>query len=294
MLHALEWKMNTPKSDTSRHAHDRADRSTHHTHTLVCCLFCISLMREKTSVMWIDNYSKTYAAAVQGLSSGAYASCLWMARGIKHYVGQPVDLGAPDLPRGVPLVLFSKKRLKDFEAEMHALDGRVWEFSDSYCSMFDVQCVPPKRIVCAVLEPELAKIVAEHRDGVTNFHPHSVIDSNPAKNTELVRYFREEHYDRMMANPDAPVEVMVCDVNIYYRLMKVIGLAVGALACIARWSWTHTHMHMLCVADFDGRIRCLSQTARQNRSHPGDLAHLQANPCGGVGCRQQEFHAGSV
>jgi hypothetical protein len=178
-------------------------------------------MRDTTHVLWLDNYSKTYAAAVQGLVGGAYASCLWMARGLKKYVGEPVDLNAANIPRGVPNPLFTNTRMKFFKGIMANLDCNDWLYEDSYCTQFSIQTVPPKRVVSPLQDPALAKQMNEHRDGVTNFFPLDVIDSNPAKNTELVTYFREQHFDRKMRDPDGPVEVMVCDVNIYHRILKV-------------------------------------------------------------------------
>ena len=42
-------------------------------------------------VLWLDNFSKLNAVAVQGLDTGAAAECLWTTSGLHRYVGPGVS-----------------------------------------------------------------------------------------------------------------------------------------------------------------------------------------------------------
>lgn len=189
---------------------------------IMCLLCCLgSLVRSRPHVMWLDNFSKTYGAAVQGILQGAYASCLWMGRGVKVYVGDVVDLQAENIPTGMPTILFTKTTLAALTVVMQQLDAKQWSYDDSYCVLHGIVTVPPKREVSLAQNPVLHKQLKEHRDGMNNFHPFDIIDSNPGKNEDLVRYFKKHHFDPLVMDPTLPVQVLMCDVNIYFRIVKV-------------------------------------------------------------------------
>ena len=181
---------------------------------------CHRELQNGPHVLWLDNWPKTYASSVQGVQ-GAYKSCLWMGRGIKKYVGAPVELKGVNIPPGLPKTLFTKTRVSSLQRAMKGLDEKGWSYDESYCTAFKIQTVPPKRQPCPVEEPELHALLEEHRDGITNFHPCDILDLNPGKNADLVRYFREYHFDILMSDPELPQQIVMCDVNIYHRLMKV-------------------------------------------------------------------------
>ena len=69
------------------------------------CVVCRTVQGE-VHVVWLDNFSKFYAIAVQGLA-GAAAECLWTARGLHRYVGPPVSSAVVPGLRGMPEKLFA-------------------------------------------------------------------------------------------------------------------------------------------------------------------------------------------
>ena len=63
---------------------------------------------------WLDNFSKFYAIAVQGLS-GAFKECLWTARGLHRYIGPPVSTAIVAGVRGMPQSLFEPALIDSFK-----------------------------------------------------------------------------------------------------------------------------------------------------------------------------------
>ena len=55
-------------------------------------------MTDEVTVVWIDNFSKSYAVALQGIESGAWKDCNWTGRGIKKFCGAHVDVELSALP----------------------------------------------------------------------------------------------------------------------------------------------------------------------------------------------------
>ena len=71
----------------------------------LCVVF--SEVQAGVHVTWLDNFSKFYAIAVQGLA-GAAAECLWTAHGLHRYVGPPVSTALIPTVRGMPAELKQK------------------------------------------------------------------------------------------------------------------------------------------------------------------------------------------
>ena len=73
--------------------------------------------QSEVHVVWLDNFSKFCAIAMQGVSSGAVAECLWTAHGLHRYVGPPVSTVIGAL-RGMPEKLCSPAAIAIFKQKM--------------------------------------------------------------------------------------------------------------------------------------------------------------------------------
>ena len=74
-------------------------------------------------VQWLDNFSKFYAVAVQGLGTGAFTDCLWTAAGLHRYVGPVVSTSLqPGVP-GMPSSLVSPTVISLFKQKMAVADA---------------------------------------------------------------------------------------------------------------------------------------------------------------------------
>jgi hypothetical protein len=121
--------------------------------------------------MWsgLNDFSKFYAISVQGLS-GAFKECLRTARGLHRYVGPPVSTALVAGVRGMPLSLFEPALIDSFRQKMTHADV----VCDSVCHKFTVRKVPLKPDVDQAspsIEPTLADVLRESRDGLPNFFP---------------------------------------------------------------------------------------------------------------------------
>ena len=86
-------------------------------------------------VQWLDNFSKFYAIAVQGLGTGAFADCLWTAAGLHRYVGPVVSTSLQPSVPGMPSSLVSPTVISLFKQKMAVADAVSEGFlKDSVCS----------------------------------------------------------------------------------------------------------------------------------------------------------------
>ena len=76
--------------------------------------------------MWVDNFSKSYAVALQGIESGAWKDCNWTGRGIKVFCGTQVDIKIGDLS-AMPDNVFTDDTMQLVRSKMagHATDGWI-------------------------------------------------------------------------------------------------------------------------------------------------------------------------
>jgi hypothetical protein len=172
--------------------------------------------------MWIDNFNGNYATSSQTVVSGAYRACNWMGRGVKLYIGsQAVDLHANNIPDGLPTSLFCAANMGMFKAHMKTVDEHEFTYEHSYCTRHDVRTVPPKREVRFIDNPALHQLLAEKRDGLKNFYPLDVLDTNPGQHVSFLQYFKKFHFDAMTQDEFGPVKAMMADVGIYQTICKV-------------------------------------------------------------------------
>ena len=170
-------------------------------------------------VQWLDNFSKFYAIAVQGLGTGAFADCLWTAAGLHRYVGPFVSTSLqPGVP-GTPSSLVSPAVISLFKQKMAVADA-VSEglLKDSVCFRYTVRQLPLKPEVDATTSPALAAVLRESRDGMRIFFPLGMLPENIASNRGLMLLLK----DRFGVQPKAGhYSFLSVDCNIYLRVLKV-------------------------------------------------------------------------
>ena len=172
---------------------------------------------------WLDNFSKFYAIAVQGLS-GAFKECLWTARGLHRYVGPPVSTALVAGVRGMPLSLFEPALIDSFKQKMTHADGvSVSFFKDSVWHKFTVRKVPLKPDVDASIDPTLAAVLRESRDGLRNFFPLGMLTENIGSNRGLLLILKD-----LFHTPRKPGQYsfLSVDCNIFLRMLKVFSFVV--------------------------------------------------------------------
>jgi len=170
-------------------------------------------------VVWLDNFSKNYAVAMQGISSGAYAACQWTGQGIHEYIGASInELVTPT--SGMPDSVFSDDINKLLIAQLKKVDDRGSAlFNESLCVKHNVCRIPLKPQVDPDIHPRLHQVLSESRDGLTNFHPIKITDKDIGSNRGLL-FILKDLEQRHAKNPTKMMFVTV-DCNIYWRMMKV-------------------------------------------------------------------------
>lgn len=176
-------------------------------------------------VAWLDNFSKFYAIAVQGLGTGACAECLWTARGMHRYAGPAVATAIVPGVRGMPASLFSDDIIKLFKQKMAVADAASEAFlKDSVCFRYTVRQVPLKPEVDAKAEPALAAVLRESRDGLRNFFPTGMLPENIGSNRGLLLLLKDLFGAQVKAGQYAFLSV---DCNIYLRMLKVCAIIIN-------------------------------------------------------------------
>ena len=186
---------------------------------LVILLFILFVreVSERTHVIWMDNFSKFYAIAMQTLGSGAFKECLWTGQGLRVYVGQAVDTRIRPGLFAMPLCI--NLRVREVEGIMKQIedDGDLY-FEDSICCRYQVNQIPLKPHVDAKDNSKLAAVLAESRDGMTNFEGTGILSENIGSNRGLLLILKD-HF----STPHRPghYSFLCVDCNIFMRCLKV-------------------------------------------------------------------------
>ena len=181
--------------------------------------FCVvfSEVQAGVHVTWLDNFSKFYAIAVQGLA-GAAAECLWTAHGLHRYVGPPISTALIPTVRGMPAELFAPDIVALLKQKMAAADGVGFSyFKNSVCHKYNVRQVPLKPDPRAVNDPVLAAVLRESRDGMHNFFPLGIMPDNIGSNRGLLLVLKDLY--GIQPRP-GHYSFLSADCNIFLRLLK--------------------------------------------------------------------------
>ena len=154
------------------------------------CVRCKEVQAD-VYVVWLDNFSKFYAMAMQGVA-GAVAECLWTARGLHRYVGPPVSTAIAPNQRGMPLNLFSPGIITILKEKVGVADavGPAF-FKDSVSYLLNVRQIPLKPEVDPATQPALAAVLHESRDGMRNFFPLGMLPENIGSNRGLLLLLKD-------------------------------------------------------------------------------------------------------
>ena len=202
-------------------------------------IMCVvdSTVKQQPHVLWLDNFSKMYAVAVQNIASGSYSSCLWTGHGVHQYEGPVVDLSlGVRAVRGVPQHLFSEVRVNRTRTAIRLVDAVEKYHVKSICHRYSVNRVPLKPSIPIEEDPVLHHKLQESRDGMRLFHPHAISDINIGSNEGLLSILKNMANDHDALPPtQRRIQILSVDVNIYWRILKVSQYTHIAMYCM----WLH-------------------------------------------------------
>ena len=190
------------------------------------CLYLFLVVRHlletKTAVWWIDNFSKRYAVAMQGVASGAFSGCNWTGKAFKVYVGPPVHttIARHHPLQAMPMTLFTTvlKRQVLRAAKPFAQEG--WRYlKSSLVKKYKVNNVPLKPVVDMKDDPSLHKILSESRDGLSKFEPVDILAHDVGSNRGLLLILKDMMQARKAS--DTKYTFLCADCNIFMRIIKV-------------------------------------------------------------------------
>jgi len=188
------------------------------------------IMASKIVVMWVDNFSKCYAVALQGIASGAFRDCNWTGQAIKVYQGDAVSIDLGGVP-AMPDSIFDTGTAMAVQQTIGNLCQEGWLFLPrSLVTRFKVNTIPVKPVVDPLSHPELHSILNESRDGLRNFHPMSIMPQNIGSNRGLMMILK--HISDSRPNTSS-YQFLCADCNIFMRIMKVTS--------------DHIHSHLFIV-----------------------------------------------
>ena len=127
--------------------------------------------------------------------------------------------------RGMPLSLFEPTLVDSFRQKMTHTDGvSVSYFKDSVCHKFTVRKIPLKPDVDASIDPTLAAVLRESRDGLRNFFPLGMLTENIGSNRGLLLILKD-----LFNTPRKPGQYsfVSVDCNIFLRMLKVFYFQLG-------------------------------------------------------------------
>ena len=176
-------------------------------------------MDSAVTIMWVDNFSKSYAVALQGIESGAWKDCNWTGRGIKVFCGTQVDINIGDLS-AMPDNVFTDdtSQLVRSKVAGHVTDG--WKLlGKSIVKRYNVNNVPLKPSMDPLHHPHLCRVLSESRDGLAFFHPWDIISQNVGSNRGLMLILKQISDERQP--DDRRLKFLSADCNIFMRIMRV-------------------------------------------------------------------------
>ena len=177
-------------------------------------------MESKIVVMWVDNFSKCHAVALQGIASGAFRDCNWTGQAIKVYQGPDVSVDIDSLP-AMPDHIFDTGTASIVRRSIRTLCKQKWKYlQQSWVERFKVNTVPVKPVVDPLAFPNLHQVLNESRDGLRNFHPMAIMPQNIGSNRGLMLILK--HISDSRSNASG-FQFLCADCNIFMRIMKVMS-----------------------------------------------------------------------
>jgi hypothetical protein len=192
----------------------------------------LTTMRHTT---WIDNFSKTYAAGLQGVMTPSYAECLWTGVAVRPYAGDRKLIMHPDQQKTddcMPADLFTggddNKLFQRVVALMQKSmtpddDGNLFFMEKSWCFKWKINSVPLKPQPGDLEDDRLNKILSESRDGMEFFRPQAILPLNVGSNVGLLQILRDRMntYKQTVVDGNPRLDIINSDPNIFARIIKV-------------------------------------------------------------------------
>ena len=177
-------------------------------------------IQQQLHVLWLDNFSKTYAVALQSIAKGAFKSCLWTGFAMKRYIGSSLRARMNNIgTRAMNKDLFAAQIMNQMKAKMDRFGNTKWDYlNNSIVQRYQVTSIPLKPYVDDAKDPQLHQILSESRDGVRNFFPMDILPENIGSNRGLLLILK-----RLSDENQASVQwkFLAVDCNIFLRVLKV-------------------------------------------------------------------------
>ena len=214
------------------------------------------LLDNSITVMWVDNFSKSYAVALQGIEAGAWKDCNWTGRGIKTFTGHDVIITLGD-QSAMPDDIFSDANVDVVRRNLSRKLRPGWRILKySIVHKWQVNNVPLKPVLDSFRHPALSRVLSESRDGLTSFVPMDVIPHNIGSNRGLMLILKQISDERRV--DDDRMQFLCVDCNVFMRILRVSDM-IDTLTLLLTDSYPCLHVdasEMRC--DYDGMLRAIS------------------------------------
>jgi hypothetical protein len=199
---------------------------------------CRSL-RDTVHTVWMDNYNKLKAFQAPSLNKSSWAACAWSCVALKSvpsYKPLPTDTldirTSPDSGLVIPAMPDDPFTARDFLLnKLRRNSDKMCLHDTSLAKLWKVDSVPLKPALNNV--PEKYQAPLEHQvDAIKNFHPLEIVGSNIGSNDGFCRIVRkvwEDHKARDARLGKSTHLVLIADINIFDRLLKVLCFPSSAL-----------------------------------------------------------------
>jgi hypothetical protein len=202
-------------------------------HVSLMHVFCHRrVVRTQPGTYWMDNFSKTMATGIGSVAKGVWSDCLWAGKAYKLYTGKRKvtmevitynDQIVPAMPDDFGEQVWALKKL------VKTLEEEPMDYlADSMVKKYNVTAIPLKPNVTKQEDPKFHAFLQKSKDGMADFYPDDIIKHNIGSNDGLLKILRMEYDAKKMKNDDLKrYTVLLCDINIFQRVLKVIGLGVA-------------------------------------------------------------------
>ena len=209
-------------------------------------IFVFREVEDGPHVVWFDNYNKMFRKQIASMTRDQLALCMWNGYAVRPYKGR-VEVSMK-VKRLNYQVVPAMPQLADLWSRTDAIDDAIisstatdiansasqeipLDFLDnSLYAQWGADRVPLKPDKNVV--PEEYKAAIENSpDTLENFFPKGLIEHNVGSNVGLARVMRKIYDEKKMGSVlGSPTYIALnVDLNIFYRLMKVLSCSPHSL-----------------------------------------------------------------
>jgi hypothetical protein len=163
-------------------------------------------------VLWIDNFSKILPRSIPRASLESFKACLWTVYGFNQLPGTTnLDL-VYDLS-ALPPQFQTEATKQCFQDVYLQAESEPWQRYDTSISR-----------TLTRIPLELTSAARDREDNImARFFPASIRPCNIGANHVLLEIL-EEYLEAEAKSPVATYQIIMCDINIYNRILKVTHL----------------------------------------------------------------------